>query len=231
MYAARSDARGIDSKPAIAAILPGHRPPRFDLETLISVVRAAAHLTSDYEKAELLISVANHYIRDDGLRTAYLDAVSTMTSDYDRSRALEPWLLKDSLPVSAVAQVVKVISSMTSDDIRAGLITKVASEYPRLTAATRAALIATLASFTSDYDRGRTIAAIAKTGDLTTGDLTALIVATIPMTSDYEKANALILLAHGNRLDDAGARKAYFRSAETMTSSYDYRRTVSEVLK
>ena len=61
--------------------------------------------------------------------------------------------------------------------------------------------------------------------------LTALIIATIPMRADYEKANALILLARGNRLDEAGARKAYFRSAETMTSSYDYRRSVTEVLK
>ena len=121
MYAAASDARGVDGKPTIAAILPAHRTARFDLETLISVARAAGHLTSDYEKAELLINVANHYVRDDGLRAAYLDAVSTMTSDYDRSRALEPWLLRDSLPMSAVAQVVKVISSMTSDAIRAGL--------------------------------------------------------------------------------------------------------------
>ena len=197
-YTAPSDTRGIDSKPAIAVVLPERQTARFDLETLISVTRAAAHLTSDYEKAELLITVANHYIRDDALRTAYLDAVSTMRSDYDRGRALQPWLLKDSLPTSAVAHVVKVISSMMSDDIRAGLITTVASDYPRLTGPTRAVLIATLASFTSDYDRGRTIAAIAKTGDLSAGDVTALIMATIPMTADYEKANALIVLAQGN---------------------------------
>ena len=42
----------------------GRIPP--DLETLIAVARAARKLTSDYEKAELLITVAKNYVRDDG---------------------------------------------------------------------------------------------------------------------------------------------------------------------
>jgi beta-lactamase regulating signal transducer with metallopeptidase domain len=231
-YAAPSDTPGVDGRPAVAVILPSHeRAASSDLETLIAVTRAATRLGNDNEKAELLIAVAKHYVRDDELRTAYLDAVATMTSDYDRSRALLPWLLKDSLPMSAVARVVKVVSSMTADNTRADLVVKVASDYPGLTPPVRAALIATLASFTSDYDRGRSIAAITATSGLSTSDVTSLIVATIPMSSDYEKANALIGVARHCPLGDSGVRKAYFRSAETMTSAYDYRRTVSEVLK
>ena len=37
-------------------------------------------MTSDYDKAELLLTVAKHYIRDDELRTAYLDAVGIVQS-------------------------------------------------------------------------------------------------------------------------------------------------------
>jgi beta-lactamase regulating signal transducer with metallopeptidase domain len=231
-YATPSDTLSVDGRPSVAVLLPtAKRAASFDLETLIAVTRAATRLANDNEKAELLITVAKHYIRDDELRTAYLDAVATMTSDYDRSRALLPWLLKDSLPMTAVAGVVKVVSSMTADNTRADLLVRVASDYPGLTDPVRAALIATLASFTSDYDRGRTIAAIVATAGLSTADVTSVIVATTSMTSDYEKANALIGLAHRYPLDDSAARKAYFRSAETMTSSYDYRRTVSAVLK
>jgi hypothetical protein len=53
----------------------------------------------------------------------------------------------------------------------------------------------------------------------------------MPMTSDHEKANTLIAVARRYPLEDASVRKAYFRAAETMTSSSDYRRAVVEVLK
>lgn len=237
-YAAPSDTFRV-RVPAITVVVPERKQdaiPRaqqatHDLETLISVARAAKRLTTDSEKAELLIMIAEHYVRDDELRTAYLDAVATMTSDYERNRALTPLLLKDSLPMSAVAQVVKVVSSMTSDLTKATLIITVTSDHPGLTPPIRAALIATTGSFTSDHDRGRAIRAIAGTDGLSTSDVAGLLAATLPMTSDYEKANTLIAVARRYPLEDASVRKAYFRAAETMTSSYDYRRAVSAVLK
>lgn len=237
-YAATSDTFRL-RVPAITVIVPERKQdaiPRaqqapLDLETLISVARAAKRLTTDSEKAELLITIAAHYIRDDELRTAYLEAAATMTSDYDRGRALAPMLLKDSPPMSAIPQIVKVVSSMTSDATKAQLILTVASDHPALTPPIRSALIAATASFTSDHDRGRAIKAIAMTDGLATGEVAALLAATMPMTSDYEKANTLIAVARRYPLADAALRKAYFRAAETMTSSYDYRRTVTEVLK
>ena len=117
-----------------------------DLETLIAVSRAARKLTSDNDKAELLLTVAKYYVRDDELRTAYLDAVASMTSDYDRMRTLEPMLLKDSLPMKAVAQVVKIASMMTSDNDKANLVVRTVREHSALTQAIRAALIATAAT-------------------------------------------------------------------------------------
>jgi hypothetical protein len=205
--------------------------PEPDLETLIAVARAANRLTSDYDKAELLLTIVKHYVRDDELRTAYLAAVASMTSDYDRARTLEPMLLKDSLPMKAVAQVVKIAAMMTSDNSKANLVVKTATDHPSLTQPIRTALISTAATMTSDYDRGRSIAAIAKRGGLSNSDLIDLINAAKGMISSFDKASALLVISSQYAMNDADVRRAYFSAAETISSASDYRRAIVRVLE
>ena len=207
----------------------GKAPP--DLETLIAVTRAARKLTSDNDKAELLLTVAKYYVSDDELRTVYLDAVASMTSDYERTRTLKPLLLKDSLPMKAVAQVVRIAAMMTSDNDKANLVVRTVMEHAALTPPIRAALIAAAATMTSDYERGRSIAAIARRGVLSSGEAIDLINAAKPMTSSDAKANALLIIAAHHSLDDAEVRRAYLRVAETISSAYDYRRAVVRALQ
>jgi len=208
---------------------PGKTPP--DVETLIAVARAAKKLTSDYEKGELLVTLAKYYVRDDELRTAYLDAVASMTSDYERTRTLAPLLLKDSLPMKAVAQVVKIASMMSSDNDKASLIVRIVREHPTLTQSIRAALIAIATTMRSDYDRGRSIAAIARRGGLSNAEVIDLINAVKPMIDGYAKANALVLIASQEALHDADVRRAYLSAAETISSASDYRRAIVRVLE
>jgi abortive infection bacteriophage resistance protein len=49
---------------------------------------SAAEFTSDYEKATFLIEVSNVYTGDTRLRSAFLKAVETIRSDYERGRVL-----------------------------------------------------------------------------------------------------------------------------------------------
>jgi beta-lactamase regulating signal transducer with metallopeptidase domain len=202
-----------------------------DLETLIAVARSASRLTSDYDKAELLLTIVKHYVRDDELRTAYLAAVASMTSDYDRGRALEPMLLKDSLPMSAVAQVVKIASMMTSDNSKANIVVKTATEHPSLTRPIRTALISTATTMKSDYERQRSIAAIAKRGGLSSTDAIDLINAAKGMIASFDKASALLAIASHFAMSDADVRRAYFNAAETISSASDYRRAIVPVLE
>ena len=188
----------------------GRVPP--DLETLIAVARAAQKLTSDNDKAELLLTVAKHYVRDDELRTAYLDAVASMTSDYDRTRTLKPLLLKDSLPMKAVAQVVKIASMMTSDNDKANLVVRTVDGASGGHAGhSRGTHRDGRDHDESDYDRGRSIAAIATRGGLSSAEAIDLINAVKPMTSSYAKANALLVIASHYSLDDADVRRAYLQ--------------------
>lgn len=205
-------------------------PP--DRETLIAIARSAAKMTSDYEKGELLMSVAQYYMPDDELRTVYLDAVGTLTSDYERGRTLDALFAKDkALPPKAVAQVVKVASAMTSDYEKANVIMGIVLHSSQLLPETRTALISGLSSITGDYDRHRTISAIVARGEFNADDAIGMIDAAGSMTSSYEKANALIEIANKYGLNDAGVRKAYFKAADTISSATDYRRAMAGVLK
>jgi beta-lactamase regulating signal transducer with metallopeptidase domain len=202
-----------------------------DRETLIAVAKAATKLTSDYEKAELLLTIAKYYVQDDELCTTYLDVVSSMASDYDRARTLLPLLATEGLPASSVAKVVKVASTMTSDNDKATLFTRVMTGQNVVSSSTRDALIVAVGTLTSDYSRGQTIAAIAKHGDLTKKQTIELIGVTSTMAGSYEKANALVAIAAHQSMADAEVRGAFLKAAETITAAGDYRRVVSTILK
>lgn len=206
-------------------------PPRaIDLETLIDVTRAAKRMTSDHEKAELLILIAKRYQRNDALRDAYIDAVLTMTSDHDRSRALIAFLDRDSLPQSSVAQVLRSTAMMTSDVNKGQVLKRISPSLFADTVVQRAYLDAIVA-MTSDVERGAAITQLMKQRPLTAAVQLALLQTTTVMTSNVEKANVLTLFLDRQGLADEKIRRAFFKVAETLTSDLEYRRIMTAVMK
>jgi hypothetical protein len=201
-----------------------------DVETLIAVTRAATKISSDHEKAEVLLTVAKHYVRNDELRSAYFDAVLSMHSDFERTRVLEPVLMKDTLPASASPQFVRIAETMSSDNVRGSLILRLTGVHSAMAPAMRSALIAVVGTLHSDYERGRSIAAIARRGDLSADETLRLIALAKSMSSSSEKANSLLAIAGSRTLDTPELRRAYLAAAETITSPFDYRRAVVRVI-
>jgi beta-lactamase regulating signal transducer with metallopeptidase domain len=210
---------------------PASKQAPLDLETLIAVARSAARMTSDYDKAELLITVAKHYVRDDELRTAYLDAAGTITSSFDQARVLLPMMLKDDLPPHAIEQVVKIAKRMSSDFDKASLLVSTINDHESVTPSIRDAMIAAAGTIGSDYDRARTVVAIVNRGGLDNMQLIGLIGVIKPITSSYDKARSLVALSSGYDLSDKQVREAFLAAAETITSADDYRRVIASVLK
>jgi beta-lactamase regulating signal transducer with metallopeptidase domain len=206
-------------------------PPPPDRETLIAVLRQALKMTSDYDKAELLVAVAKHYTPDDEVRTAYLDAVMSMHSSYDQSRTLLPLLMKDDLPASSVAQIVKVVSRMSSDNDKASVLARVMNDRVVLTSGVRDAIIAAAGTIRSDNDRSRTLVAVAKGGELANAQLINLLGTVKAMSSGYEKANVLVAVSARYPLTDKTVRGAFLDAAESISSGSDYRRVMTGLLR
>src|SRR5207249_12067689 len=70
--------------------------------------QAGRELSSDYEKAQILIKVSENYLSDDATRAAYLDTVGTISSDYEKGRVLSALLRKENLSKNALTQTLKV---------------------------------------------------------------------------------------------------------------------------
>jgi beta-lactamase regulating signal transducer with metallopeptidase domain len=221
----------MQSVPALARLHPDTEPRvQVDLQTLIDVTKAAKRMTADSEKGQLLALIAKRYQRSDALRDAYLDAVFTMTSDHERSRALIALLDRDSLPLSAVAKVLRSTAMMTSDMNKGMVLKRISPDVFADTAVQRAYLDAIVA-MTSDLERSSAISSLIKQRPLTPAVQLALLQAIVPMTSNVEKSNALLLFLDRQGIADDNVRRSFFKTAETLSSDGDYRRVMMAVMK
>ena len=116
--AARVISRTLPSRglrPRLLTPCKADAPP--DRETLVAVAKSAAKMTSDYEKAELLITIAKYYTRrmPSCVRRTSMSWRS-ITSDVDPTGRSRPLMLSEDLSPNAMARVVKIASLMGSDN-------------------------------------------------------------------------------------------------------------------
>ena len=205
-------------------------PQPVELQTLIDVTKHLKRMTSDHDKGLLLQQIAKRYVRSDELRDAYLDAVSSMTSDQGRSTALIALLERDSLDAGSTVRILRSATTMTSDMNR-GLVLK------RLTPATFAdstvqkAYVAVLNSMTSNTERASAIGTLLKQPNLSQTNRLALLRATTGITSNTEKANVLLVFLDKQGTEDPAVRAAFYKVAESLTSDNEYRRVIGAVLR
>jgi hypothetical protein len=205
-------------------------PPPVDIETLIAVARATKRMTNDFEKGQLLARIVKHYQPDETLREAYIDAVVSMTSDHERSKALIGLLDRDSLPMASTARVLRSALMMSSDMNRAQVLKRISPATFSDTTVQRAYLDV-LTGMSSNSERAAAISSLVKQRPLTPGVQLGLIRAIAALTSNTEKANTLLLFANHQGIADEAVRRAFLRTAETLTSDYDYRRVIAAVVR
>lgn len=205
-------------------------PKPIDLETLIEVTRATKRMSSDHEKGQLLALIAARYQRSDALRDAYLQSVFTMTSDQERSTALIALLDRDSLPLSSVAQVLKSTAMMTSDMNKGRVLKRISPTVFADTAVQRAYMEA-IVGVTSDMERGAALGSLVKQQPLSQAIQLVVLQSAVTMTSNTEKANLLLLFLDKQGLADDQVRKAFFKTAESLTADSEYRRIMTAVMR
>lgn len=189
---------------------------------------AGTELSSDYEKAELLVKMSDSYLVNDEMRTIYIEGVNTIQSDYERGRTLSALLKKGELSKDNVMFAIKSAGNIKSDYERAQLLIKIANGFA-LDQAAQTAYLDAVASIQSDYEKGRVLSALLKKEP---GKETLLFTlkSASTISSDYEKAQLLLRVAHSGSNDDA-VRTALIEAARTIGSEYERGRVLSAVFK
>jgi hypothetical protein len=151
---------------ALAAVLTR---PGVSAATATRMVHAAipqgnAGIDSDFELAELLQQVPPAVANSIG--QAYLDAVASIGSDFERKRVLSAMAHRPSLDVSGITAIATLTTSMGSDFERAEVLLALAQNQ-RLEGAAKDAVLKAAERIGSDFERGRVLSAVLKTGSLT----------------------------------------------------------------
>ena len=192
------------------------------------VEQAGNSISSDYELAELLVSVAKLDGFGDDSHTAFVSATRTIQSDYERRRALNALLNQDRLAPTTVQALLESASTIGSDYELAELLIDVSKRYA-INEQTRPVYIKAVSSIKSDYEHRRVLATIVASGGLTPDMNRALLEDAARIGSDYELAEFLIQMGKKGALDTS-TRDAYFSAADKIKSDYEHRRALTPLL-
>ena len=190
----------------------------------------AREIESDYELAELLITVSRTHPVDTSLRPVFLRAAGTIESDYEHARVLKAVLSGGRLSPADVAAILTSAGTIDSDYEQAELLVQAASAY-RLNGAARTAYIATLKDLASDYERGRVLKALLSQGDIAPGEQPAVLNAMSSIGSDYELAEALIAAAPRMDLTQRATQESFVRAAAGLSSDYEHARVLKTLVE
>jgi len=188
---------------------------------------AGTEISSDYEKAQLLVKMSERHLVNDEMRSIYLEGVNTISSDYERGRALSAMLKKGELSKENVLFAIKAAGSMKSDYEQSQLLIKIANGFA-LDQTAQAAYLSALGSIDSDYEKGRALSALL-TRAPENNTLLFAIKSASTISSDYEQAQLLIKIANGFALDQV-AQTAYVSSVASIGSDYEKGRALSALL-
>jgi beta-lactamase regulating signal transducer with metallopeptidase domain len=195
-------------------------------ERLIGI--AAQTISSDYELAELLISVAQTQTLTERMQAGFVAASRTLSSDYERHRVLRAALSRPSLTASLENAMLEAASEMSSDYELATLLIEV-NEVRPIDDAVRPAFFKAANSLESDYEHRRVLSAVVSRAGTSKAMLLDVLQSAKALSSDYELAELLTEVSDSYVLDDA-LRPAYFAAAGTISSDYEHGRSLKSVL-
>ncbi|MFY9573524.1 MAG: hypothetical protein WAV20_19170 [Blastocatellia bacterium] len=189
---------------------------------------AGTEISSDYEKAQLLVKMSNSYVATDEMRAIYIEGVNTIHSDYERGRALSALLRKGELSKDNILFAIKSTGNINSDYERAQLLIKISNGFDLDQQAQNGYLDA-VAGIQSDYEKGRVLSSLLRKEP---GKATLLFTlkSASTISSDYEKAQLLIKVARASASDET-VRNALVEAARTINSEYERGRVLSAVFK
>jgi hypothetical protein len=132
-----------------------------DDDLRLAITNASRSITSDYERAQLLLHTSDVFLAKNALVPAYFEALSRIGSDYEHRRVLSAANKRTDLSRDALLAMAQSAASIGSDYEKATFLIEAASRY-QSDELLRAAFLSAMRSIGSDYERGRVQTRLAK---------------------------------------------------------------------
>jgi hypothetical protein len=192
---------------------------RLDSSTALPVFwQISQRMTSDYDRAQVLMHIAKQVKLDQRASQAYVQAMTSMKSDYERRRALTALFASAGAAAQSDA-VVSSLDAMKSSYDKRMVLSDVISRGS-LTADMKRGVLTAAAGVKSDYDRGQILLAYVREYGVEPAVREPFFAAVGTMTSDYERRRVLSQVAEKGAV--AGdVQASVFDVVQTMRSDYD----------
>lgn len=198
------------------------------VKTFLNV--AQREIQSDYELAEVLISVASRYKFTDETRAAFIEATTAIDSDYEQRRTLTAVLKKGGLSSADLGDVIEATSSLSSNYERGQILQLVSGTIDLSDSRLQQAYVKSASELTSDHETRQVLNVLLKRERLSAGALDAVLAIADRVRSDYEQAEILVQVVRRHDLSPA-QRARVLRMTEKMGSDHERGRVASVLLK
>ena len=142
---------------AIVALLKRDTIPSY---STARVLRSAKGMSSDASRAVVLKSVSPETFADTTVQRAYMDVISAMTSDYERSTAIGAIIKAPKLSQATQLGVLRVATLISSNNDKANVLLLYLSRHGLADDTVRRAYMKAAETINSDYDYRRVMTAV-----------------------------------------------------------------------
>lgn len=194
--------------------------PGVSTQDLRAAIRNAANtISSDYERAQMLLQVAPAFLTNQSLVPDYFEATSRIKSGYEHARVLSGVLKRTDLSKNVLIAIAQSAAAIDSDYEKASLLIKGADRYQG-DLSSRMEWLHAVRTIGSDYEHHRALSGALKPNAISIEAISDLVRSAARMKSDYEKASFLIEAMSLYR-GDAQLRAAILDTARTIGSEYE----------
>jgi hypothetical protein len=171
-----------------------------DATALRDVLRQVARdISSDYEQAQLLTSIAPLLIGKEAALQPYFDAVATIKSDYERSQVLKSILKQETPSRASLVLVASSTKSFRSDYERRGVLTALVRTKNQSEEVLRLLLDSAL-EMSSDYEKATLLIEVSNAYMGDTRLRSGFLKAAESIKSDYERGRVLSVLLKNKQI-------------------------------
>jgi hypothetical protein len=180
----------------------------------------ARQVSSDYERAQLLLYNLDEFMANDKSREAYFDAVDQLGSDYERSRVLRSAFERQhKLTPEQLARVLQASEGISSDYERSRVLQEV-SARELADQGLRDAYFRNVEGIHSDYERSQVLQRLLDEAEEDPELAARILKAVLDVDSDYERAQVLVSTSH-TYLKYPELHDLYFDAVEEIDSNYE----------
>jgi len=199
-----------------------------DEEMIVIANKTERQIESAYDKSTVLSNHSEKFFRDSAVIGAWLAAVSTIHSDYDKANALKR-IMEEQLPRNQMKAALLSASTVESDYDKAGII-RTALEHNSYSKEDYDDMVKAISSVNSSYDKKELLKELVKE-DIPSGEsFNGLMKCLNKVDGDYDKREVLMELASKN-ISSEEDWTAFLQTTSKLQSEYDKAEVMVECAK